>query len=324
MNRALAIRGTCSDSRSESRKGGLLREAWVDALRASASFFPAARPLRGPLALLLRGSARHETVRLLSSGTCTDPPDACVWERPSQPAGSPTAPPPNRRSAATSEGAPRPTAPKRGGGAKRRARALRARPWRESGGRLCRPQRGNREVPPKKERRPPLRGRPSWSLRPDLNRRPHPYQGCALPTELRRRERAGDEGRTRDIQLGRLTLYQLSYSRGASAEAISIKSERRSSQGLSGWSRIRTYEAKRGGFTVRSLWPARASILGSSSERRQVVFSESWRWDSNPQPPDYKSGALPLSYTSRLPPSSSRSSLERLARTARWARCISP
>ena len=23
-----------------------------------------------------------------------------------------------------------------------------------------------------------------WSLHPDLNRRPHPYQGCALPTEL--------------------------------------------------------------------------------------------------------------------------------------------
>jgi hypothetical protein len=26
---------------------------------------------------------------------------------------------------------------------------------------------------------------------------------------------AGDEGRTRDIQLGKLTLYRLSYSRGA-------------------------------------------------------------------------------------------------------------
>ena len=23
-----------------------------------------------------------------------------------------------------------------------------------------------------------------WSPRADLNRRPHPYQGCALPTEL--------------------------------------------------------------------------------------------------------------------------------------------
>ncbi len=32
-------------------------------------------------------------------------------------------------------------------------------------------------------------------------------------TELRTRHGAGDEARTRDIQLGRLKLYQLSYSR---------------------------------------------------------------------------------------------------------------
>ena len=60
---------------------------------------------------------------------------------------------------------------------------------------------------------------------------PLPYQGSALPTELRGRfalglpfylysqqqvrliHGAGDETRTRDIQLGRLKLYQLSYSR---------------------------------------------------------------------------------------------------------------
>jgi hypothetical protein len=35
---------------------------------------------------------------------------------------------------------------------------------------------------------------------------------CSTP-ELRERTRAGDGARTRDIQLGRLTLYQLSYSR---------------------------------------------------------------------------------------------------------------
>ena len=34
------------------------------------------------------------------------------------------------------------------------------------------------------------------SLRPDLNRWPLPYQGSALPTELHRHERAGDENRT--------------------------------------------------------------------------------------------------------------------------------
>ena len=67
----------------------------------------------------------------------------------------------------------------------------------------------------------------------DRNRtdEPLPYQGSALPTELRGQlllqlpfaypvlsnnkkfTGAGDEIRTRDIQLGRLKLYQLSYSR---------------------------------------------------------------------------------------------------------------
>src|SRR5262249_4298280 len=56
-----------------------------------------------------------------------------------------------------------------------------------------------------------------------LNRRPRPYQGRALPTELpghgasfdrHHGARAGDGNRTRDVQLGRLMLYQLSYSRG--------------------------------------------------------------------------------------------------------------
>src|SRR5512133_504341 len=58
-----------------------------------------------------------------------------------------------------------------------------------------------------------------WSPRPGLNWRPRPYQGRALPTELRGLilcfvlTGAGNGIRTRDIQLGRLTLYQLSYSR---------------------------------------------------------------------------------------------------------------
>ena len=48
-----------------------------------------------------------------------------------------------------------------------------------------------------------------WSPRAELNRGPHPYQGCALPPELRGHALhlgAGDEIRTRDPQLGRLTL----------------------------------------------------------------------------------------------------------------------
>src|SRR3990170_1740710 len=48
----------------------------------------------------------------------------------------------------------------------------------------------------------------TWSPRADSNRRPHPYQGCALPSELRgpSSDRAGDGIRTRDPQLGRLML----------------------------------------------------------------------------------------------------------------------
>ncbi len=56
-----------------------------------------------------------------------------------------------------------------------------------------------------------------WSPNRDLNPRPHPYQGCALPLSysgfkcktkaLFKIYGAGDETRTRNIQLGRLTLY---------------------------------------------------------------------------------------------------------------------
>ena len=49
----------------------------------------------------------------------------------------------------------------------------------------------------------------------DLNPRPLPYQGSALPLSYigRRKIRAEDEAQTRDPQLGRLMLYQLSYFR---------------------------------------------------------------------------------------------------------------
>ncbi|CAN0619373.1 protein of unknown function [Burkholderia multivorans] len=68
-----------------------------------------------------------------------------------------------------------------------------------------------------------------WSGRRVSNSRPQPWQGCALPTELlphcpsihaascrttrRRKSGAGDESRTRDLNLGKVALYQLSYSR---------------------------------------------------------------------------------------------------------------
>jgi hypothetical protein len=66
-----------------------------------------------------------------------------------------------------------------------------------------------------------------WSGKRGSNSRPQPWQGCALPTELfphvdDSNERcwhffhvtgAGNEARTRDLNLGKVALYQLSYSR---------------------------------------------------------------------------------------------------------------
>jgi hypothetical protein len=65
-----------------------------------------------------------------------------------------------------------------------------------------------------------------WSGKRDSNSRPRPWQGRALPTELFPRRRycytnfgAGNETRTRDPDLGKVVLYQLSYSRiGGTAE----------------------------------------------------------------------------------------------------------
>jgi hypothetical protein len=68
--------------------------------------------------------------------------------------------------------------------------------------------------------------RTSWSGRRVSNSRPQPWQGCALPTELLPHgvlllaayilpqvTGAGEESRTLDLNLGKVALYQLSYSR---------------------------------------------------------------------------------------------------------------
>ena len=90
--------------------------------------------------------------------------------------------------------------------------------------------------------------------------------------ELHRLERwAGDRVRTGDIQLGRLTLYQLSYFRLIE---------------FCGESRIRTCEGKN--QQIYSL-----SSLAAWVSPRIKHFKELSRWrDSNPRPADYKSAAL--------------------------------
>ena len=65
-----------------------------------------------------------------------------------------------------------------------------------------------------------------WSEKRDSNPRPQPWQGCALPTELfspfkisiyssgtLSKSRAKNGTRTRDPNLGKVVLYQLSYFR---------------------------------------------------------------------------------------------------------------
>ena len=88
-------------------------------------------------------------------------------------------------------------------------------------------------------------------------------------------KRAGDGGRTRDIQLGRLMLYQLSYSRllfwffnvgRAGFEPAKVKTNR---------------------FTVCPRWPL------EYLPKKNHYLKEPSRWrDSNPRPADYKSAAL--------------------------------
>ena len=96
----------------------------------------------------------------------------------------------------------------------------------------------------------------NWSGRRVSNSRPQPWQGCALPTELlphsgnkdyRRncfnfqdklplptslQTGAGEESRTLDLNLGKVALYQLSYSRFVSCFALRLLRCRRNRQAL--------------------------------------------------------------------------------------------
>ena len=69
-----------------------------------------------------------------------------------------------------------------------------------------------------------------------------------LRTALPYRSRAGDGARTRDIKLGRLALYQLSYSRDFSSRSTRLTS-RMVGEGFE------PSKALAGRFTVCSRWP---------------------------------------------------------------------
>ena len=69
---------------------------------------------------------------------------------------------------------------------------------------------------------------------------------------------------------------------------------------------IRTIESSANGFTVRPLWPlgnpSKSSLfcyyIKSYLYMQCKIYIWSWWRESNPQPADYKSAALPLSHTS--------------------------
>ncbi len=171
-----------------------------------------------------------------------------------------------------------------------------------------------------------------------MNRRPRPYQGRALPTELpgrenvdrtpsrrvlalrssavrevrlrrsslrsrrsgarltfsraspafrrRRHPRAGDGNRTRDVQLGRLMLYQLSYSRvrwdtdrGASRRVLAHRSS--------------AYRKEHGCGALRFARDDLPHPPRSADAEPLRPRAQSRRPESNRRPADYKSAALP-------------------------------
>ena len=80
----------------------------------------------------------------------------------------------------------------------------------------------------------------------DLNPGPLPYQGSALPLSYNsKKKRAEDGAQTRDPQLGRLMLYQLSYFRILAKVVTLIV-------GKDGFEPPKSHDSR---FTVCPIWP---------------------------------------------------------------------
>ena len=126
--------------------------------------------------------------------------------------------------------------------------------------------------------------------RPRLLRRPTAPNG------------AGDGIRTRDIQLGRLELYQLSYARlvpgtrgpGARSHMVGREGfEPSKAVGRQIYSLMRLTASLPPRLSRRALANRARAVLGTA-----LGSGLSWRRELNPRPADYKSAALPLSYAS--------------------------
>ena len=84
---------------------------------------------------------------------------------------------------------------------------------------------------------------------------------CVLPNTCILRPRAGDGARTRDIKLGRLALYQLSYSRDIPPRSTASAAD--------GGGRIRTFEGLR--RQIYSLIPLATWVPHPIASRRRYA-----------------------------------------------------
>ena len=112
----------------------------------------------------------------------------------------------------------------------------------------------------------------------DLNSGPLPYQGSALPLSYNSELRAENGAQTRDPQLGRLVLYQLSYFRILTS-SLEV-----------GGDGFEPPKSKDNRFTVCPIWP----LWKPPSMFFRLTLSQllSLLSDSNQRPRDYKSRAL--------------------------------
>ena len=110
---------------------------------------------------------------------------------------------------------------------------------------------------------------------------------------------AGDEGRTRDMQLGRLPLYQLSYSRTMSVQTVFWSLKLVVGEG---------FEPSKLTRQSYSLFPLAARESHLTLTFSAVLLLHFWntrKWcrhqESNSGPTDYKSVALPTELCRRFP-----------------------
>ena len=99
--------------------------------------------------------------------------------------------------------------------------------------------------------------------------------GCEITASHAKRG-AGDEIRTRDIQLGRLTLYQLSYSRGRDALAREM------------WAGEDSNLRRHKSTDLQSVPVGHFGTCPKNMHRYPLGIVLSWRRDLNPQPAHYK------------------------------------